>query len=96
MRGPLSLSGSRLTSGLDVLLVVTVARQFVEEEVVQALLSHVALDRDQVGLRGLDQLEDGVGGEETLLERGVDLEAGQVEVEGGALVRHDDGWRPGA
>ena len=59
--------------GADVLLVVSVPRQFLEQEVVQALLSHVALDSDDVGLHRLDQLEDVVGCEEAFLQGRVNL-----------------------
>ena len=72
--------------GLDVLLVVGVAWELLEQEIVQTLLSHLTLDRDHVGLRGLDQLQHGVGGEETLLQGRVDLQAGEVQVEGNTLL----------
>ena len=36
--------------GLDILLVILVAGQLLEEEIVQAVLGHQALDGDDVGL----------------------------------------------
>ena len=46
----------------------------------------MALYRDDVGLSALHQLQDVVGGEETLLQGRVDLQAGEVQVEGNTLL----------
>ena len=69
------------TWGPDILLVISIARQFVEEEIVQTVLSDVTLYGDDVRLQGLDQQQDLVGGGETLLQGGVHLETSQVQVE---------------
>ena len=54
--------------GLDVLLVVGVARELLEQEVVQTLLGDEALDGDDGGLDTLDQAEDGGGHREAVLQ----------------------------
>ena len=46
----------------------------------------MALYRDDVGLSALHQLQNVVGGEETLLQGRVDLETGEVQVEGNTLL----------
>ena len=46
------------------------------------------LDGDDGGLDALDEAEHGGGHPEAVLQRGVDLEAGEVEVEGRGLVAH--------
>ena len=75
---------------LDILLVILVARQLLEEEVVEAVLGDQALDGDDVGLDTLDQGEDRGCHAETVLQTGVDFETGEVEVEGDTLLWHDD------
>ena len=69
------------TWGPDILLVITVAWQFVEKEIVQTVLSDVTLYGDDVRLQGLDQQQDLVCGRETLLQGGVHLETSEVQVE---------------
>ena len=80
------VGGPRHVRRLNVLLVVSVAGQLLEQEVVQALLGHEALDGDDGGLHVLDEAQHRGRHPEAVLEAGVDPEAGQVQVEGRAPV----------
>ena len=80
------VGGPRHVRRLDVLLVVSVAGQLLEQEVVQTLLGHQALDGDDGGLHTLDEAQHRGRHAEAVLQAGVDLEAGQVQVKGRAPV----------
>ena len=66
--GNAGVGGPLHVGGLDVLLVVGVAWELLEQEVVQTLLSDEALDGDDGRLDTLDQAEDGGGDREAVLQ----------------------------
>ena len=71
------------------LLAKVVARQFLEEEIVEALLRYETLNGYDAWLDTLDQVEGGGGDGKAVLQLGLDLHAGEVQVERDAsLHRH--------
>ena len=75
--------------GLGELLAKVVSRQFLEEEVVQTLLSYQTLNSYDAWLDALDQVEGGGGDGKAVLQLCLHLHAGEVQVEWDApLHRH--------
>ena len=68
-------------SGLGELLAKVVSRQFLEEEVVQTLLSYQTLNSYDAWLDVLDQVEGGGGDGQAVLQLGLHLHAGEVQVQ---------------
>ena len=76
-------------SRLCELLAKVVARQFLEEEIVEALLRYKTLNGYDAWLDTLDQVECGGGDGQAVLQLGLHLHAGEVQVERDApLHRH--------
>ena len=66
-----------------------VARQFLEEEIVEALLRYETLNGYDAWLDTLDQVEGGGGDGKAVLQLRLDFHAGEVQVERDAsLHRH--------
>ena len=75
--------------GLGELLAKVVSWQFLEEEVVQTLLSYQTLNGYDAWLDVLDQVEGGGGDGQAVLQLRLHLHAGEVQVERDAsLHRH--------
>ena len=77
--------------GLGELLAKVVSWQFLEEEVVQTLLSYQTLNSYDAWLDVLDQVEGGGGDGQAVLQLGLHLHAGEVQVEWDASL-HRYAW----
>ena len=76
-------------SGLCELLTKVISRQFLEEEIVEALLRYETLNSYDAWLDTLDQVEGGGGDGKAVLQLRLHLHAGEVQVERDAsLHRH--------
>ena len=80
-------------SRLCELLAKVVARQFLEEEIVEALLRYETLNGYDAWLDTLDQVEGGRGDGKAVLQLGLDLHAGEVQVERDASLHRHTGIR---
>ena len=75
--------------GLGELLAKVVPRQFLEEEIVKTLLCYETLNSYDAWLDALDKVEGGGGDGKAVLQLGLHLHAGEVQVERDAsLHRH--------